>query len=82
MARNPVKMASNGESFNIKVVRLFKTIDFDIKIIPIRGRMQKLETTQRDPLVSKIWRPEPDTRVGMSDELREYLVVLLERFGP
>ena len=55
----------------MKVVRLVETIGFDIKIVPIRGHMQKLEPSQRDPPVSKIWRPEPDTYVGMSDELRE-----------
>ena len=38
-----MNMASNGESFNMKVVSLVETIDFDIKIIPIRGSMQKLE---------------------------------------
>ena len=64
-------MASNGESFNMKVVRLVKMIDFDIKMVPIQDRMQKLVPAQRDPSVSKIWRPEPDTYVGMSDELRE-----------
>ena len=66
-----MNMASNGESLNMKVVRLVETINFDIKIVPIRGPMQKLELTQRDPPVSKIWRPEPDTYVGMSDELHE-----------
>ena len=66
-----MKMASNRESFNMKVARLVEMIDFDIKIVPIRGSMQKLEYTKRDPSVSKIWRPEPDTYVGMSDELRE-----------
>ena len=66
-----MKMASDGESFNMKVVRLVEAIDFDIQIIPIRGRMEKLEPAQRDPSVSKIWRPKPDTYVGMSDELRE-----------
>ena len=55
----------------MKVVCLVETIDFDTNIFPIRGRMQKLEPTQRDPPVSKIWRPEPDTYVGMSDELPE-----------
>ena len=71
MSRNPIKIASNEESLNIKVVRLVETIDFGIKIVPIRGRMQKLEPAQRDPSVSKIWCPEPDTYVGMPDELRE-----------
>ena len=64
-------MASYGESFNMKVVRLVETIDFDIKTVQIRGRKQKLEPTQHGPSVSKIWRSEPDTYVGMSDELRE-----------
>ena len=71
MARNSIRIASNGESFNKKVVRPIEAIDFDIKIVPIRGRMQKLEPAQRDASVSKIWRPELDTYVGMSDELRE-----------
>ena len=66
-----MNMASNGESFNKKVVRLVEMINFDIKIVSIRGRMQKVEPAQRDPPASKIWRPEPDTYVGMSDELRE-----------
>ena len=48
------KMASNRKTFNMKVVSLVETIDFDIKIIPIRGSMQKLEHTQHDPSVSKI----------------------------
>ena len=66
-----MNMASNGERFNKKVVCLVETIDFDIKIVSIRGRMQKLEPVQRDPTASKIWRPEPNTYVGMSDVLRE-----------
>ena len=66
-----MNMASNGESFNKKVVRLIEMIDFDIKIVSIRGRMQKVEPAQRDPPASKIWRPEPDTYVGMSDVLCE-----------
>ena len=52
-------------------LRLVETIDFDKKIIAIQGRMQKLEPAQRDPPASKIWRPEPDTYVGVSDEMRE-----------
>ena len=64
-------MASYEKSFYKDCLRLVETIDFKIKIILIRGCMQKLEPAQRDPPVSKIWRPEPDTYVGMSDELRE-----------
>ena len=52
-------------------LRLVETIDFDIKIVSIRGHMQKLEPAQRDPPMSKIWRPEPDTYVGMSDVMHE-----------
>ena len=66
-----MNMASNGESFNKKVVRLIEMIDFDIKIVSIRGHMQKLEPVQWDPPASKIWRPEPHTYVSMSGELRE-----------
>ena len=36
-------MASDGNCFNMEVVRLVETIDFDIKIILIRVRMQKLQ---------------------------------------
>ena len=71
MARNPIKMALGGERFHIKVVHLVEMIDFDIKIIPIRVGMRKLEPALWDPPASKIWRPEPDTYVGMCDELRE-----------
>ena len=71
MARNPIDIASNGESFNMKVVCLVETIDFCIKIVSIQGRMQKLEPAQRDPPMSKIWRLKPDTYEGMSNELRE-----------
>ena len=46
MARNPMQMASNGESFNMKVVSLVETIDFDIKIVLIRIRMQSMEAKQ------------------------------------
>ena len=71
MAWNLIKMTSDGKSYNCKVLHLVETDDFDIKIVPIRGRMQKLEPAQRDPPVKKIWRPEPDTYVGMFDGLRE-----------
>lgn len=39
-------MDSDGKVFNIKVVRLVETVDFDIKIILIRGRMQPVESKQ------------------------------------
>ena len=67
---------------HIDCLRLVETIDFDIKIVSIQGRMQKLVSAQRDPSMGKIWRPEPDTYVGMCDKLCEYLAVLCEQFGP
>ena len=36
-------MASDGKSYNCKVLRLVKTDDFDIKIVPIQVHMQKLQ---------------------------------------
>ena len=36
-------MASDGKSYNCKVVRLVETDDFDIEIVQSRGRMQKLQ---------------------------------------
>ena len=40
------KMALYGKRFYTDCLRLVETIDFDIKIIAIRGRMQKLEPAQ------------------------------------
>ena len=40
-------MTSNGKSFNIKVPRLVETVDFDIKNVPIKVRMQKLQPKMR-----------------------------------
>ena len=39
-------MDSDGNCFNMKVVHLVETIDFDIKIVLIRGRMQPVEAKQ------------------------------------
>ena len=39
-------MASDEKSYNYKVRRLVETIDFDIKIVLIRGRMQPVEAKQ------------------------------------
>ena len=39
-------MASDGKSYNCKVLRLVEMDDFDIKTVPIRGRMQKLQAKQ------------------------------------
>ena len=43
MAWNLIKMASDGKSYNCKVLRLVETDDFDIRIVPIQVRMQKLQ---------------------------------------
>ena len=47
-------MILDGKVFYTEVVHLVEPIDYDIKVVPIRGRMQKLEPAQRDPPVSKI----------------------------
>ena len=39
-------MASDEKVFNCKVLRLVETVDFDIKIVLIRGRMQPVEAKQ------------------------------------
>ena len=39
-------MTPNGKRFSMKVVRLVETDDFDIKIVLIRDRMQKLQPVQ------------------------------------
>ena len=36
-------MASDGKSYNCKVLRLVESDDFDIRIVPIQVRMQKLQ---------------------------------------
>ena len=44
MVRNLINTASDGNSFFMKVLRLVETDDFDIKIVLIRGRLQKLQS--------------------------------------
>ena len=56
-AQKVIQIISDGKMFYTEVVRLVETIDFDIKIVPIQGRMQKLEPAQRDPPVSKNMTP-------------------------
>ena len=51
-------MASGGICFNMKVVRLVETVDFDIKIILIRGRMQHAAESFRTDLVVLIGETE------------------------
>ena len=43
MAGNPIKMSSYGKMINKSCLRLVETVDFDIKIVLIRGHMQKLQ---------------------------------------
>ena len=44
------KTASYGKMIYMYCLRLVETIDFDIKIISIRGRMQKLEPSEYNPV--------------------------------
>ena len=46
VAINSIFMASDGKCFNMKVVRLVESIDFDTKIVLIRARMQPVEAKQ------------------------------------
>ena len=39
-------MAFDGKCFNMKVVRLVETVDFDIKIVLIQDQMQPVEAKQ------------------------------------
>ena len=41
-AQNVIKMDSNEKVINMKNLRLVETVDFDIKIILIRARMQRV----------------------------------------
>ena len=45
-AQNVIKMASNEKVINMKNLHLIETVDFDIKIVLIRGRMQPVEVKQ------------------------------------
>ena len=46
MARNTLKMASDENVFNMKVVRLVEAVDFDTKIVQIGGHMWIIERKQ------------------------------------
>ena len=48
-----LKMIFDKKTFNIKVVRLVETIDFDINIVPIQVRMQKLELSECSPVMRR-----------------------------
>ena len=45
-AQNVIKMASSEKIINMKNLRLVETVDFDIKIVLIRGRMKPIEPKQ------------------------------------
>ena len=45
------KMASNDKCFYTVCLRLVETINFYIKIVPIRVRMQKLELSECSPVM-------------------------------
>ena len=46
IARNSLKMVSDGKCINMKVMHLVETVDFHIKIVLIRGRMQPVKAKQ------------------------------------
>ena len=46
MAKTSINMTSYGKRTNIKVVRLVESVDFDIKIVLIRGCMQPAQPKQ------------------------------------
>jgi hypothetical protein len=43
MTENSIQMASYGKGSIMKVARLVESVDFDIKIVLIRGRMQPVQ---------------------------------------
>ena len=45
-AQNVINMDSNEKVINMKNLRLIETVDFDIKIVLIRVRMQHMEAKQ------------------------------------
>ena len=55
------KTASYGKMIYMDCLRLVETIDFDIRIVPIRVRMQKLEPSEYSTITSQKWRAPPDT---------------------
>ena len=68
-------MAFDEKCFNMKVVCLFESVDFDIKIILIRGRMQPMEAKQgqKQKLQSHFRRTEliDSVRPSWSEKLKE-----------
>ena len=61
-------MTSDGKGYNCIVLRLVETDDFDIKIVPIRGRMQKLQAKPRAAAMIGRIIPDieaPKTREGL-----------------
>ena len=48
MDGNPINMSSYGKMINTSCLRLVEMVDFDIKIVLIRDRMQNLQPVQDD----------------------------------
>ena len=55
------KTASSGKMIYMDCLCLVETIDFDIRIVPIRVRMQKLEPSEYSTIMSQKWCAPPDT---------------------
>ena len=55
------KTASYGKMIYMDCLRLVEMIDFDIRIVPIRVHMQKLEPSEYNTITSQKWRAPPDT---------------------
>ena len=60
-AHYALKTALYGKMIYTVALRLVETIDFDIKIVQIRVRMQKLEPSEYSTITSQKWRAPPDT---------------------
>ena len=55
------KTASYEKIIYMDCLRLVEMVDFDIRIVPIRVRMQKLEPSEYSTITSQKWRAPPDT---------------------
>ena len=55
------KTASYGKMIYMDCLRLVEAIDLDIRIVPIRVHMQKLEPSEYSTITSQKWRAPPDT---------------------
>ena len=55
------KTASYGKMIYMDCLRLVKTINFGIRVVPIRVCMKKLEPSEYITITSQKWRAPPDT---------------------